>query len=173
MLTRRLFIERLAAVGGASLAYEGMTGLGLLEAAQAPAFELRGDGKGTRVAIVGAGLAGMTAAYELGKLGYACTILEARPRPGGRAHTIRRGTVSEEEGPQQICQFDQGQYFNCGAMRIAYHHTTTLAYCRELGVPVETFALLSEAAYIYQANTPGLKGRRVRQRGACRPYRHA
>jgi monoamine oxidase len=164
MLTRRNFIERLAAVGGASLAYEGMTGLGLLEAAQSAPFELRGDGKGIKVAIIGGGLAGMTVAYELGKLGYACSILEARPRPGGRAHTIRRGTVSEEEGPQQVCNYDAGQYFNCGAMRIAYHHSTTLAYCRELGVPVETFALLSEAAYIYQTKTPGLKERRVRQR---------
>lgn len=164
MLTRRLFIERLAAVGGASLAYEGMTGLGLLEAAQSAPFSLRGDGKGIKVAILGSGLAGMTAAYELGKLGYACQILEARPRPGGRAHTIRRGTASEEEGVQQVCNFDAGQYFNCGAMRIAYHHTTTLSYCRELGVPVETFALLSEAAYIYQAKQPGLKDRRVRQR---------
>jgi monoamine oxidase len=164
MLTRRHFIERLAAAGGASLAYEGMTGLGMLEASQATPFALRGSGKGVKVAIIGAGLSGMTVAYELGKLGYACQILEARPRPGGRAHTIRRGTVSEEDGPQQVCQFDPGQYFNCGAMRIAYHHTTTLAYCRELGVPVETFALLSEAAYIYQTRTPGLKERRVRQR---------
>jgi monoamine oxidase len=141
-----------------------MTGLGLLEAAQSSPFELRGDGKGVKVAIIGGGLAGMTVAYELGKLGYACSILEARPRAGGRAHTIRRGTVSEEEGPQQVCNYDAGQYFNCGAMRIAYHHSTTLAYCRELGVPVETFALLSEAAYIYQSKTPGLKERRVRQR---------
>ncbi|HEX7283380.1 MAG TPA: flavin monoamine oxidase family protein [Vicinamibacterales bacterium] len=164
MLTRRNFIERLAAVGGASLAYEGMVGVGLLEAAQSTPFELRGDGKGVKVAIIGGGLAGMTVAYELGKLGYACSILEARPRPGGRAHTIRRGTVSEEEGPSQVCNYDAGQYFNCGAMRIAYHHSTTLAYCRELGVPVETFALLSEAAYIYQTKTPGLKERRVRQR---------
>jgi monoamine oxidase len=164
MLTRRNFIERLAAVGGASLAYEGMVGVGLLEAAQSAPFELRGEGKGVKVAIIGAGLAGMTVAYELGKLGYACSILEARPRPGGRAHTIRRGTVSEEEGPQQVCNYDAGQYFNCGAMRIAYHHSTTLAYCRELAVPVETFALLSEAAYIYQTRTAGLKDRRVRQR---------
>lgn len=164
MLTRRNFIERLAAVGGASLAYEGMVGVGLLEAAQSAPFALRGDGKGVKIAIVGAGLSGMTVAYELGKLGYACTILEARPRPGGRAHTIRRGTVSEEEGPQQTCSFDAGQYFNCGAMRVAYHHSTTLSYCRELGVPVETFALLSEAAYIYQSKTPGLKDRRIRQR---------
>jgi monoamine oxidase len=164
MLTRRTFIERLAAVGGASLAYEGMTGLGMLEAAQPAPFGLRGDGKGVRVAVIGGGLAGLTVAYELGKLGYKCQILEARPRPGGRAHTIRRGTASEEDGPQQTCTFDPGMYFNCGAMRIAYHHTTTLDYCRELQVPVETFALVSEAAYLYQTKTPTLKDKRVRMR---------
>ena len=60
-----------------------------------------------RVAIVGAGVAGLTIAYELGKRGYACTVLEARNRPGGRVQTIRRGTVSEEDGPTQTCAFDR------------------------------------------------------------------
>ena len=164
MLTRRHFIERAALAGGASLAYEAMTGLGLLAASPAAAFGLQGQGEGTKVIVLGAGLAGMTVAYELGKLGYACQILEARERPGGRAHTIRRGTVSEEDGPTQRCAFDEGQYFNCGAMRIAYHHSTTLAYCRELQVPVETFALVSEAAYLYQTRSATLKDRRLRLR---------
>lgn len=164
MLSRRNFIERVAGVGGASLAYEAMTGLGLLAAAEQTPFSLTGSGKGVKVAIVGAGLSGMTVAYELGKLGYQCQIFEARQRPGGRAHTIRRGTVSEEDGPSQVCQFDEGQYFNCGAMRVAYHHTTTLHYCRELGVPIETFAQLSEASFLYQTKTPTLQARRVRTR---------
>ena len=164
MLTRRHFIERAALAGGASLAYETMTGLGLLAAPQSPSFDLQGNGSGVKVIILGAGLAGMTTAYELGKLGYSCQILEARDRPGGRAHTIRRGTVSEEDGPTQTCAFDEGQYFNCGAMRIAYHHSTTLAYCRELQVPVETFSLVSEAAYLYQAKAAALKDRRLRFR---------
>lgn len=164
MLSRRHFIERVASVGGVSLAYEAMTGLGLLAAAEQAPFELRGPVKGVRVAIIGAGLAGMTIAYELGKLGYQCQIFEARQRPGGRAHTIRRGTVSEEDGPTQVCQFDEGQYFNCGAMRVAYHHTTTLQYCRELQVPVETFAQVCEAAYIYQTKAGALNERRLRAR---------
>jgi monoamine oxidase len=164
VLSRRHFIERIAGVGGASLAYEAMTGLGLLSAAEQTPFALRGTVKGVRVAIIGAGLAGMTIAYELGKLGYQCQIFEARSRPGGRAHTIRRGTVSEEDGPTQVCEFDEGQYFNCGAMRVAYHHTTTLHYCRELQVPVETFAQLSEAAFIYQTKAGALNERRIRQR---------
>ena len=92
--------------------YEAMTGLGLLAApAQAP-FELTGRVSGIRVVILGAGLAGMTAAYELGKVGYDCRVLEARARPGGRVLTVRRGTVSEEEGPGQTAGFDDDLYFN-------------------------------------------------------------
>ena len=34
MLTRRHFIERVAALGGVSLAYDALTGLGLLAAPQ-------------------------------------------------------------------------------------------------------------------------------------------
>jgi len=44
------------------------------------------------VAIIGAGPAGLAAAYELGKAGYHCTILEARDRAGGRNWTVRRGS---------------------------------------------------------------------------------
>jgi monoamine oxidase len=163
-LTRRQLLERIAAAGGASMAYEAMTGLGLLEAAQQAPFDLRGQGNGVRVSIVGAGLAGMTVAYELGKLGYRCHVLEARSRPGGRVHTVRRGTVSEEDGPPQVAAFDDGLYFNPGAMRIAYHHTTTLHYCRELNVPIETFAVSCDSAYFYQQKAASLNGRRVRLR---------
>ena len=200
-LTRRAFLERLALAGGASLAYEAMTGLGLLATpAQAP-FGLTGQVSGVRVVVLGAGLAGMTVAYELGKVGFDCRVLQARPRPGGRVHTVRRGTglgllatpaqapfslsgqvsgvrvvilgaglagmtvayelgkvgfdcrvleararpggrvftvrrgtVSEEDGPGQTAAFDEGLYFNAGPMRISHHHHTTLAYCRELQV---------------------------------------
>jgi monoamine oxidase len=154
----------LAAAGGTSLAYDAMAGLDLIAApAQAP-FNLRGEAGGVRVAIIGAGLAGLTIAYELGKLGYRCQILEARSRPGGRVVTIRRGTVSEEDGPTQTCTFDEGLYFNPGPMRIAYHHTTTLSYCRELNVAVEAFSVASDNAYFYQTKAAGLIGKRVRLR---------
>ena len=164
MLTRRSFIERIAAVGGASLAYEAMTGLGLLEAAQDTPFNLQGEVKGVRVAIIGAGVAGLTVAYELGKHGYNCTVLEARNRPGGRAHTVRRGTVSEEDGPTQVCNFDEGLYFNPGPMRIAHHHRTTLHYCKELNVALEVFAVTADNQWLFQTKQPGLKGKRVRLR---------
>lgn len=148
-LTRRDLLNRIAAAGGASLVYDAMTGLGLLEAQTRAPFDLQGQVDGVRVVVIGAGLAGLTAAYELNKLGYRVQVLEARPRSGGRVHTVRRGTVSEEDGPPQTAAFDDGLYFNCGAMRIPYHHATSLHYCRELQVPVEVFAVTSDSTYLF------------------------
>jgi monoamine oxidase len=165
-LTRRHFLSRAAAAGGASLLYEAMTGLGLLAAPAQTRFELSGRVSNVRVLILGGGLAGLTTAYELGKVGYDCRILEARARPGGRVFTVRRGTVSEEEGSSQTAAFDEGLYFNAGPMRISHHHQTTLAYCRELQVPVEVFVADSDSAYLYQTRSSTLKGQRVRLREA-------
>jgi monoamine oxidase len=164
-LTRRRFLKRLGAVGGASLAYEAMTGLGLLAAPAQTRFELTGRVSGMRVLILGAGLSGLTVAYELGKVGYDCRLLEARPRPGGRVFTVRRGTVSEEEGSSQTAAFDDGQYFNAGPMRISHHHDLTQAYCRELQVPLEVFVADSESAYLHQTRSSTFPAR-VRLREA-------
>jgi monoamine oxidase len=164
-LTRRDFLTRAAAAGGASLVYEAMTGLGLLAAPAQTRFELSGRVSNVRVLVLGGGLAGMTVAYELGKVGYDCRVLEARARPGGRVFTVRRGTVSEEEGSSQTATFDDGLYFNAGPMRISHHHHTTLAYCKELQVPVEVFVADSEAAYL-STRSAALSGRRIRLREA-------
>jgi monoamine oxidase len=107
----------------------------------------------------------MTVAYELGKVGFDCRVLEARPRPGGRVLTVRRGTVSEEDGAPQTAAFDDGLYFNAGPMRIPYHHQTTLDYCRELKVATEVFVPDCESAYLFQTRGP-LAGRRIRLREA-------
>jgi monoamine oxidase len=164
-LTRRRFLARVAAAGGGSLAYETMMGLGLLATPTQAPFGLTGRVSGPRVVILGAGLAGMTVAYELGKVGYDCRVLEARPRPGGRVLTVRRGTVSEEDGASQTAAFDDGLYFNAGPMRISHHHRTTLAYCSELQVATEVFVPDCESAYLCRTRGP-LAGRRVRLREA-------
>ena len=166
VLTRRHFLTRAAAAGGASLLYEAMTGLGLLAAPTQTRFDLSGRISGVRVLVLGAGLAGLTVAYELGKVGYDCRVLEARARSGGRVFTVRRGTVSEEEGSSQTAAYDEGLYFNAGPMRISHHHSTTLAYCRELQVPVEVFVADSESAYLYQTRSSTLTGQRIRLREA-------
>ena len=119
-----------------------------------------------RVVVVGAGLAGMCAAYELTKAGYDCEILEARDRAGGRCWTIRNGTEHTElSGERQVAAFTDNQYFNPGPARIPQHHHTTLGYCKELGVPVEVFTNVNEAAYYHRA-IGALGGQRVRIREA-------
>ena len=95
MRTRRDFLLQVAATGGSVTA--AMTALDLFAPASAAVpLGLRASGKGTRVVILGAGVAGLCAAYELGKLGYDCTILEARTRPGGRVWTARTGDKHTE-----------------------------------------------------------------------------
>jgi monoamine oxidase len=164
-LTRRRFLTRVAAAGGASLVYEAMTGLGLLAAPSQTPFGLSGRVSGVRVVILGGGLSGLAVAYELGKVGFDCRVLEARARPGGRCFSVRRGTRSEEEGAEQTAALDEGLYFNAGPMRISHHHHTTLAYCRELQVATEVFVPDCESAYLAQTRGP-LAGRRVRLREA-------
>lgn len=100
--------------------------------------------------VLGAGVAGLAAAYELEKAGYRCEVLEARDRPGGRSWTVRGGTSETDlDGNTQTARFAEGQYFNPGPARIAQHHTT-LDYCRELGVAVEPFANVNADAYFFQ-----------------------
>ena len=90
--TRRDFLLQVAAAGGYRATYLTMQAMGLLGAtAAAEPLAIERGAPGTKVIILGAGVAGLSAAYELGKAGYACTILEARDRVGGRNWTIRRG----------------------------------------------------------------------------------
>jgi len=159
-MTRADFVRGVAAAGGS--AYTAMVALGLLADARPAPFALRGRGDGVHVAILGAGVAGLCAAYELRKLGYTCTILEARTRPGGRVWTVRDGTtLTEIGGATQTASFAAGDYFNAGAARVPQNHVT-IDYYRELGIPIEPFIFTNQNAWYYDA-----KGkRRVRSREA-------
>lgn len=146
--TRRRFLEAIGMAGGAAAVYETMTALGLLNVPEAFArAPLPPDsGKGKSVVILGAGVAGLTAAYELKNAGYTVTILEAQNRIGGRNHTVRRGDVLEEiTGARQVCHFDEGLYLNAGPGRLPYHHTAVLEYCRILNVPLEVYVMMTRA----------------------------
>ncbi|MFN8511222.1 MAG: flavin monoamine oxidase family protein [Chloroflexia bacterium] len=170
-LTRRTLLTGIASVGGAGAAYRALHALGLIptpgELPTYSAAPLRAAGN--RVLILGAGLAGMVAAYELRQRGYDCLILEARSRAGGRCWTVRRGTVETEEGGErQGCAFDEGLYLNPGPARIPHHHTALLGYCREFGVALEVLVNENAAtSFYYEDRNNGvgpLAGQRVPRR---------
>jgi len=114
-LTRRQFLRRSAvAVAATGLRPTGAFGT----------FVLSGPAK--KVLVLGAGMAGLVAAYELTKLGHDVTVLEARTRPGGRVHTLRE-------------PFSDGLFAEAGAARIPDNHDLTLKYVKEFELPLEPF----------------------------------
>jgi monoamine oxidase len=76
------------------------------------------------ITILGAGTAGLTAAYELEKLGHTVRIFEASHRVGGRVWTHR---------------FNDNTYGELGAMRIPSEHDYTLHYVKEMGLGLRKF----------------------------------
>jgi monoamine oxidase len=142
-----------------------MQALGLFGQEEARPFDkMPADlGKGKTVIILGAGIAGMASAYELGKAGFECTVLEARERPGGRNWTVRNGTAVEfTDGTVQRCEWDNGLYLNAGPARIPSIHRTMLGYCEELSVPLEVEINTSRSALMQSDALNG--GKAVEQR---------
>ena len=167
-MTRRELIWRAAQAGGYSAALVLMRSMDLVaDPAQRVTTPFRipsNAGQGTKVAIIGAGIAGLVAAYEMRRSGFDCTVLEARQRPGGRNWTIRRGEKIEfVDGSVQTCTFDEGQYFNAGPARIPAIHRTMLDYCRELGVPMEVLVNTSRGTLLQSDHAFGAKPIEQRQ----------
>jgi monoamine oxidase len=153
-LSRRDLINQVGKVGGIAAAYSTMAAMGLLPVPEAyagpPALP---PGRGRRIVIIGAGIAGLVLAFELRKAGYAPLILEARTRPGGRNWSLRSGDDIVETGSVQRVAWDRGphMYFNPGPARLPYHHEGILSYCRELGVPLEVLCNDNRGA-LFQAD---------------------
>lgn len=165
-MSRRQFLQTMAAVGGSSAVWATLDAWGMARPIRQVPPPLEGQVQGVKVLILGAGPGGLTAAYELGKLGYEVQILEARSRPGGHVWTVRRGDeLTEFGGERQVCEFDEGQYFHPGPWRIPHHHDAFLHYARTLKVPLEVFVNYQEANYLYVEGDFGpLAGRPVRYR---------
>jgi monoamine oxidase len=163
-LSRRRLFEIIGASVGGAAAYQAMTRLGY--ASESPyrgPIKLDGDPKGASVLILGAGLAGMTAAIELQHAGYSVSVLEYNARPGGRNWSLRGGDVyTELGGATQQCEFDAGLYLNPGPWRIPYHHYAILDYCRRFGVTLEPFIQLNHNAYLHSATAFDGKPQRIR-----------
>ena len=78
------------------------------------------------VIVVGAGLSGLVAAYELVRAGYNVRVLEARNEAGGRARTLRE-------------PFDDGLIAETGPARIPPDHDRTLGYIDHFGIETSPF----------------------------------
>ena len=163
--SRRALLTRVGAVAGGAAVYRLMTSLGFAAPStyRGP-IRLEGDPRGASVLILGAGLAGMSAAYELRRAGYRVQVLEYNDRPGGRNWTVRGGqTYIELGGARQDCHFDAGQYLNPGPWRIPHHHYAVLDYCRRLGVALEPFVQLNHNAYFHNPHAFGGAPQRIRE----------
>ena len=162
-VSRRRFLADAGKVG--ALAYPAMMAWDMLKPAPALPFKMEGNGNGKSIIVLGAGLAGMTAAYELSRLGYRCTILEARERSGGRCWSVRNGSVNTEtDHGKHTAGFDGDLYFNAGPSRIPHNHELTLHYCKELGVPLQVYNNVNEAAWYFSEGTGSLSNKKIRVR---------
>src|SRR5882762_2131809 len=163
-VSRRDLLSVIGAVSGSAAMYHAMTSLGFAsDSGYEGPIKLDGDPKGAAVLILGAGLAGMTAALELRKAGYKVQILEFNNRPGGRSWTLRGGdSFTELGGFKQTCEFEPGLYFNPGPWRIPYHHRALLDYCKRLGVALEPFIQLNHNALLHASNAFAGKPQRIR-----------
>jgi monoamine oxidase len=78
----------------------------------------------SRVVIVGAGLAGLTAAHVLAQAGVRATLIEGSPRVGGRCWTERGA-------------FAEGQIAERGGELIDTTHTAIRALAQQFGLPLD------------------------------------
>ncbi|WP_093137981.1 flavin monoamine oxidase family protein [Pseudoxanthomonas sp. GM95] len=164
-MSRRQLLARIGLAAGGSMMYQAMSSLGFAaESGYKGPVHLQGNPKGATVLILGAGMAGMTAAYEMRKAGYKVKILEYNARPGGRNWTLRGGdTYTELGGETQHCGFDDGLYINPGPWRIPHHHRAMLAYCKQFGVALESFVQVNYNAFLHNTEAFGGKPQRFRE----------
>ncbi|KAI8624238.1 hypothetical protein F5Y19DRAFT_324770 [Xylariaceae sp. FL1651] len=89
------------------------------------------------VTIIGGGVSGLCAGYELKKAGFNVTILEASSRVGGRVKTFREPS------------FAPGLHGEGGAMRIPANHFLLHKYIKEFGLSSQLFDFEMENKFIY------------------------
>jgi monoamine oxidase len=133
---------------------------------------LKSTGTQQHVVILGAGISGLTAAYDLLKRKYRVTIIEASGRTGGRSLTLRNGNVLKEvndkgEVWEQRCNLKTANgapypaYLNAGPGRIPSAHYHVLNLCKELDVDLEVYIMQSRSNLVLGGAYSPMVNRRV------------
>jgi monoamine oxidase len=113
-ITRRSFLKGVAAAGAGTLLFSDES-----------SAALRRAGRRTPSCIViGSGLSGLAAAYELKRARWQVTVLEARDRIGGRVFSQHMG-----QEKKLVCEL--------GAEWIGEDHERMIALCRHFGIPLQ------------------------------------
>lgn len=118
-LARREFMRQAARIGLAAPVASGLIGR-----RSAFALPIAGSYGADPVAIIGAGAAGLTAAYRLMQAGVPCQIFEASTRVGGRIYT--RNDFNDEH---MFCEL--------GAELVDSDHDALISLADELGVGIQ------------------------------------
>lgn len=145
-LTRRQLMARAGAIGLGAAAASAVGGV------TAPAAFAAAP----RIAVVGAGLAGLSAAYQLKKAGHVAQVYEASARVGGRCWTYAPG------------EFAGGQISEHGGELIDQNHTELRQLVQELGLDMDSLVAAEPNGtemlghffgqpYTYEAATRDLK----------------
>ena len=94
--------------------------LGMLPPIEPPAVR-----RMERIAIVGGGPAGMSAAYFLARLGYRSRVFEAQPVPGG----VMAIGIPEYRPPKAILRLGGGARRDWDLMTVVYEYDSTVVAC--------------------------------------------
>ena len=139
-ITRREFIRRsLILSAGASLiiSCEDNENIPSNPISSSPGM-LSSNGNAKKIIVIGAGMSGLVAAYELVRVGHDVTILKARDRIGGRVLTIRS-------------PFSNNHFAEGGAARIKPSHNLTLGYANHFNLNLDPFYATS-GDYVNMSN---------------------
>ena len=163
--SRRALLSMIGKAGGSLAMYQAMTALGHAAETQFTGPpNLTGARPGSTVLVLGAGLAGMVAAYELTKAGYKVQVLEFQDRPGGRNYSVRGGDkIVEVGGATQTVGYAPGNYLNPGPWRIPHHHRTLLHYCKQFKVELEPFIQMNHNALVHRKDAFGGKPQKYKE----------